>query len=70
MARNHVNDTALAQLCGWECEVGTTDLFSFDVAKKCDEIHKTRKLGKPFYKHKVSRSGEKIFKPYYNIRAK
>ena len=50
------NDAALAQLCKWECEVGMAELFLFDVAKKCDELHKIRKLGKPHYKHKFSRS--------------
>lgn len=42
-----------------ECEVGTVELLPFDVAKKCDEIHKTWKLGKPHYKLKVSRSDQK-----------
>lgn len=58
VARIHVNDTALAELCKWECEVGTDSLFPFDVAKKCDEIHKTRKLGRP------------AFRPYRTGRAK
>lgn len=40
--RFHVNDTALAELCKADCEVGTDDLFPFDIVKKCDEIHKTK----------------------------
>ena len=34
--------------------MSTAELFLFDVAKKCDELHKTQKLGKPHYKHKFS----------------
>ncbi|KAK4299840.1 hypothetical protein Pmani_027912 [Petrolisthes manimaculis] len=49
VARIHVNDTALAELCKWECEVGTEELFPFDVVKNCDEIHKTKKLGRPSF---------------------
>lgn len=57
VARIHVNDSALAELCKWECEVGREDLFPFDVVKKCDEIHKTRKLGRPSFRpYKYSRS--------------
>lgn len=47
VARIHVSDSALAELCKWECEVGRDDLFPFDVIKKCDEIRKTRQLGRP-----------------------
>ncbi|MPC54745.1 hypothetical protein E2C01_048670 [Portunus trituberculatus] len=47
VARIHVNDSALAELCKWECEVGRDELFPFDVIKKCEEIHKSRKLGRP-----------------------
>lgn len=50
VARVHVNDTALAELCKWECEVGTDSLFPFDIVKKCDEIHKTKKLGRPSFR--------------------
>ena len=50
VARVHVNDSALAQLCKWECDVGSDELFPFNVAKKCDEIHKTKKLGMPYFK--------------------
>ncbi|XP_045129179.1 uncharacterized protein LOC123514963 isoform X1 [Portunus trituberculatus] len=46
VARLHVNDSALAELCRWECEVGRDTLFPFDVTKKCDEIHKTKRLGR------------------------
>lgn len=28
----------------WECEGGKDDLFPFDVTKKCDEVHRMRKL--------------------------
>lgn len=50
VARIHVNDSALAELCIWECEVGQDDLFPFDVIKKCEEIHKSRKLGRPTFR--------------------
>ena len=50
VARIHVNDSALAQFSKWEYEVGTNELSPFDVVRKCDEIHKTIKLGKPIYK--------------------
>ena len=46
-ARIHVDDLALAELCKWDCEVGESDLFPFDVSKRCDEIHKTKRLGRP-----------------------
>ena len=47
VARIHVGDSALAELCKWDCEVGESDLFPFDVSKRCDEIHKTRWFGRP-----------------------
>ncbi|MPC65753.1 hypothetical protein E2C01_059889 [Portunus trituberculatus] len=53
----HVNDSALAELCKWDCEVRLDDLFPFDV-KKCDELHRTKKLGRP------------SFRPYKNFRMK
>ena len=56
--RFHVNDTALAELCKWDCEVGLDELFPFDVVKKCDEIQRTKKLGRP------------SFRPYKNFRMK
>lgn len=64
VSRIHVNHSALAQLCRWECEKGMAELFPFNVAKKCDENHKTMKLGKPCYEHKFPRGDQKIFKPY------
>lgn len=67
VARIHVHDSALAQLSRWECEVGTNELFPFDVAKKCDEIHKTKKLGKPYYRQKADLPAQhKRYQPYYN----
>lgn len=50
VARIHVHDSALTELCKWEHEVGKDALFPFDVAKKCDEIHKTKKLGRPSFR--------------------
>ena len=50
VARIHVHDSALAELCKWDCEIGRDDLFPFDVAKKCGEIHKTKKLGRPTFR--------------------
>ncbi|MPC24635.1 hypothetical protein E2C01_017723 [Portunus trituberculatus] len=47
VAHIHVGDSALAELCKWDCEVGGSDLFPFDVSKRCEEIHKTRRLGRP-----------------------
>ena len=68
VARIHVNDSALAQFSKWEYEVGTNELFPFDVAKKCDEIHKTKKLGKPIYKFKSNVNDQyKRFRSYYNM---
>ncbi|MPC45529.1 hypothetical protein E2C01_039230 [Portunus trituberculatus] len=49
VAKIHINDSALADLCKWECEVGKDDLFPFDVTKKCEEIHKARKLERPSF---------------------
>lgn len=63
VARMHVNDSALADLCKWECEVGREDLFPFDVTKKCEEIRKTRKLGKPPFRP-TRIYGPRRFAPY------
>lgn len=68
IVRLHVQDSALAKLCTWDCEVGTAELFPFDVAKKCDELHKTRKLGGFTYKHRPSGGTQKRFKPYVTKR--
>ena len=50
VVRIHANDSALAELCKWECEVGKDDLFPFDVIKKCDDILRTRRLGRPAFR--------------------
>uniref|UniRef100_A0A0P4WG63 Reverse transcriptase domain-containing protein n=1 Tax=Scylla olivacea TaxID=85551 RepID=A0A0P4WG63_SCYOL len=50
VARIHISDSALAELCKWECEVGQEDLFPFDVVKKCEDILKARRLGKPAFR--------------------
>ncbi|MPC75985.1 hypothetical protein E2C01_070386 [Portunus trituberculatus] len=50
VARIHVNDSALEELCKWECEVGHDDLFPFDIVKKCEEIHKSRKFVRPSFR--------------------
>lgn len=50
MARIHVHKRTLVELCKWECEVGNDELFPFDAVKKCDEIHKVRKLGRPSFR--------------------
>ncbi|XP_045131599.1 uncharacterized protein LOC123516406 isoform X3 [Portunus trituberculatus] len=50
VARFNVHDSALEELCKWECEVGRDDLFPFDVVKKCEDIHKSRKLGRPAFR--------------------
>ena len=47
MARFRVRDSALADMCKWDCEVGTADLFPFDVPNKCEVIHRSRRLGRP-----------------------
>lgn len=61
VARIHVRDTAMADLCKWEYEVGTDDLFPFNVVKKCEdvEIRKAsfrpyRTTGKRFTSHRPS----------------
>ncbi|MPC92446.1 hypothetical protein E2C01_087535 [Portunus trituberculatus] len=60
----HVNDSAFAELCKWDCEVGGEVLFPFDVKKKCDEICRTRKLGRPSFRpHRTS--APRRFAPYY-----
>ncbi|MPC79354.1 hypothetical protein E2C01_073877 [Portunus trituberculatus] len=40
----------MVDLCKWECEVGQDELFPFDVAKKCEEIHKAGRLGWPSFR--------------------
>ena len=34
-----MTDSALVDLCKWVCEVGQNELFPFDVATECEEIH-------------------------------
>ena len=46
VVRLNVHDTALAELCRWDCEVGKDSLFPFDVTKKCDELHRAKQLGR------------------------
>lgn len=41
-----LHDSALAELCKWECEIRKDDLFPFDMVKKC-EVHKAKELGRP-----------------------
>lgn len=48
--------------------MGMAALFQFSVAKMCDEIHRSKKLGKPHYDHKFSRGDLKRFKPYSYLR--
>ena len=50
IARIHVRDSAMVDICKWECEVGQNELFPFDVTKKCEEIHKAGKLGRPAFR--------------------
>lgn len=50
VVRLNVHDTALAELCRWDCEVGKDSLFPFDVVKKCDELHRTKQLGRPGFR--------------------
>ena len=38
VARIYVHESALADICKWDCEVGTTELFPFDVPKKSKEV--------------------------------
>ena len=67
VARIHVNDSALEELCKWECEVGKDDLFPFDVVKKCEDIHKSRKLGRPSFRpHKTP--GRRFVSPRHSSR--
>ncbi|MPC33288.1 hypothetical protein E2C01_026632 [Portunus trituberculatus] len=47
VALARMNDTALADLCNLNCEVGKNELFPFDVIKKCEYIHKSKNLGRP-----------------------
>ena len=61
IARIHVRDSAMVDLCKWECEVGQNELFPFDVAKKCEEIHKEGRLGRPsFRSSKVPGTGRRF----------
>ena len=50
VARIHVRDSAMVDLCKWECEVGQQELFPFDVTQKCEEIHKAGRLGRPSFR--------------------
>lgn len=68
IVRLHVQDSALARLCTWDCEVGTAELFPFDVAKRCDELHRTRTLGRSTYRPKPSGGTQKRFQPYVTKR--
>lgn len=45
----HVDDSVLSELCKWECKAGESALFPFDVSKRYDEIHRTKRLWCPFF---------------------
>jgi hypothetical protein len=51
VTRLYVRDSAMNQLYKWDCEVGQDELYPFDVTKRCEEIHKAKKLGS-FKQHK------------------
>ncbi|XP_045137191.1 uncharacterized protein LOC123519752 [Portunus trituberculatus] len=59
VARIHVRDSAMVDLCKWECEVGQQELFPFDVTKKCEEIHKAGRLGRPSFRPPAKSSGKR-----------
>lgn len=56
VAHLYVNDMALPDLYKWEWEVGEKELFPFDLVKRCDEIHKTRRLEKTGFKTSIRSS--------------
>ena len=78
--RNNVNDKSLAELCKWDVEVGTQELFPFDCTKKIEEMRKSKKIGyKPSYHKSVrtsssyehfgtSRPDNTRYHPYYKGR--
>ena len=47
VTRVFVNDSAIAEIAKWDVPVGASEIYPFDVTKKCDEIAKARKLGGP-----------------------
>ena len=63
VARFHVKETALQDICNWECDVGSDKLFPFNVTKRCDEIRKTRRLGSSDNRnnHSFGRGGVRYF---------
>ncbi|MPC74717.1 hypothetical protein E2C01_069091 [Portunus trituberculatus] len=60
VAQIHVRDSAMVDLCKWECEVGQQELFPFDVTRKCEEIHKTGRLGRPSFRPSSKTSGKRF----------
>ena len=63
VARISVSDSALAGLCKWDYDVGKDELFPFDVTKKCDELHKSKTLGR--YKRYPPGRSTKFTQHYY-----
>ena len=45
LVRGNIRDAPLQTLCTWDYEVGTDELFPFNVSKRCSEMAKARKLG-------------------------
>jgi hypothetical protein len=61
VARQNIREASLAQLCKWDCEVGQSQLFPFDVTKRCDELNKVKSLGSSSFK-RAPRPGYSDFK--------
>ena len=49
LVRNNVRDDNLHTLCTWEYEVGTDELWKLEVTKKCGELARARRIGRPYY---------------------
>ena len=49
IVRNNVKDENLQTLCTWDYEVGTDELWSLEVTKKCGDLARARRIGRPNY---------------------
>ena len=48
LVKCNVKDTPLQSLCSWDYDVGTNEIFSFNVSKRCGDIARSRKIGQPY----------------------
>ena len=76
--RMNIHDRSLGELCKWDVEVGTEELFPFDCTKKIEEMKKSKKIGSKYSYPRGSRAttfnmygpgrSDYRYNPYYKGR--